>query len=156
MKLNETHKIIIAATSIVIIGVGAAVITHAVRRKLWTQGKKPKGDEVFNPEKQNKVAYVGEQGYTYVRSTPEIKEVSASIGTWWDTLGLSTTEMLQYVSKNTNKIGKISFGKIGIITGQAQDAEGHLWYKVQLAQPLKGKTQGWVREDVIFIQFENK
>ena len=40
---------------------------------------------------------------------------------------------------------------LGKIKQEVMGADGYVWYLVTFPSPLKGKTQGYVREDVIEI-----
>ena len=50
-----------------------------------------------------------------------------------------------------NLIGKFTGKNIGTIKSETMGEDGYVWYLVKLDRPIDGKSEGYVREDVINI-----
>jgi len=159
MDKKTKNIIVLSAVSVAVIAIGAAVGKKAVQKARWKRGKKDR-DSRFNPDKQIKVAYVGEQGYANVRSTPKLMSGGQLLqqaykeASWWDIF--TGTGLAQQAAKIDNLLGQVKSGKIGLVVDEALGDDGFGWYKVNLIVPLKGQSYGWVREDVAQIKFEDK
>lgn len=148
------------ASGIVVVAVASVAIGLKIKGSRWTSGKKHKWDGAVAGRNEKLVAYVGEQGYANVRSSPELKQISMSAlmsdwGFYKDSLFLSKEELQKKYASN-NLIGKVTSGKIGDVVSDSTGGRGYVWFRVKLATPIKGKTSGYIREDVVDIKKEPK
>ena len=151
---SDTKKIIIAGATVVVLALGTALVVSAVKKKRFQEGR-DKRNRDFNPNKQYKVAYVGEQGYANIRSSKTAQGGNiASLSGLWDSWTMDTKELADKYENNL--IGKVNTGMIGTVINESADSQGHYWYLVNLTVPLKGKTKGYVRSDVVRIEYKNK
>jgi hypothetical protein len=150
MNLTGKQKAGISIGTVVLVAVAIPLIAYAVKKRRVKKGFRD--DVGFDPDTQIMYAYVGEQGFTNVRSEPKIKgsfEEAYQTTSWWDWL----YDPVAVASENIeNKIGTITSGRIGKVISMTTGQDGHIWYKVKLDTPLSGRATGWVRKDVVRIE----
>ena len=73
------------------------------------------------------------EGYVNVRSSPKV-----------DNKG--------FMDYKTNLIAKVSSNPIGTVLDRVKGKDGYFWYKIELRKPVRGITEGYVREDVVDIK----
>lgn len=158
MNKSQKNKLIITATSVIAVAVGIAVISKVIKKRRW-EGRDRDRDHEYNPNTEIRLAYVGEQGSTNIRKTPEVTSKYAQVtnASWWiGVLTLNPASQTQATIESSNLIGTATSGLIGEIVADQKGVDGFRWYKVALVQPLSGQTVGWVREDVTMVKIEKK
>lgn len=80
-----------------------------------------------------------EDGFSNVRSTPEIKCVG--FFAWGKDL-----------CYDTNVITEAKDKPFGTILSTTTDKDGKIWYKVKLKKAIEGKSEGYVRYDAVSLK----
>jgi hypothetical protein len=82
-----------------------------------------------------------EDGFSNVRSTPEIKCQFGTGYLWSDVLCI-----------DANVITEAKDKPFGTILSTTTDKDGKIWYKVKLKKAVDGKSEGYVRYDAVSLK----
>ena len=123
-------------------GVATLVVTLAgIALHKFIESRKYRSKSDRQKEKEEarligKKVHYGSEGYVNVRSTPKVDNQNLPV---WDF--------------SDNIIAQLQSNPIGTLLERIKGEDGYYWYRIQLTRPVAGKTEGYVREDAVKIQF---
>jgi hypothetical protein len=141
--MEKSTRNILIGVAVLVVGVGS-VIAYKKTRSGSSEGKGGKKGGKDAPDAKDtqtksaigkKVKIHPELGYSNVRSTPIVDD--GKVGSWFG------------YRLGGNFIKKAESNPIGTVQKAVTGSDGYIWYEVNLASPVDGKTMGWVREDAV-------
>ena len=137
MKLTATHiKYLKIGGGVLIAGVLSFGIYKLIIRDTKPDPKKK--EEKEEKKLQRKVVHLAGANYVNVRSSPQVDNTRYWKGDF-----------------KTNLLAEVDTNPVGEILARVKGSGEYYWYKLKLNTPIKGKTIGYVREDVVVVQKED-
>ena len=103
------------------------------RKNRTTSGKQKEREE---QKLIGKKVHYGSEGYVNVRGSTKVDNEN------WTTMDFSHNLLTQAESN-----------PVGTILERLKGEDGYYWYKIKLTKPVGSKTEGYVREDAVVVQY---
>ena len=134
MKLKKEHQLYIATGGIAVVLGAIGISFYKIYKKIANPSAATRVDKE-NKQLKNLPVNVGKEGYVNVRSYPKIDNKNY--------VALDFTD---------NLLQEVSTNPIGYILERLKGEDGYYWFKIKLETPVNGKSEGYVREDVVIIE----
>ena len=103
------------------------------RKNRTTSGKQKEREE---QKLIGKKVHYGSEGYVNIRSSAKVDNEN------WTSMDFSHNLLTQAESN-----------PVGTILERLKGEDGYYWYKIKLTKPVGGKTESYVREDAVVVQY---
>ena len=77
--------------------------------------------------------------------------IGKTLNTKYDKINVRETPVVDDGLIFDNLLGVVRQNPIGVVLESVIGEDGYNWYRVKLTQPLDGRSEGYVREDVITV-----
>lgn len=130
---TKKYLMIAGIATVVISGAGFGVFKLLKKKSYTTSSNKQKKKE--EQKLMSKQVSYGSEGYVNVRSSPKVDNEN------WGRFDFFH-----------NLIKQVKSNPVGSILSRVKGEDGYFWYKINLDQPVNGKSEGYVREDAVVVE----